>query len=348
MNIDRFFSYIDVFNVFLEFLDLQTLLNLMRGNKQLLNVIGKSKVWMKFGDVKKIKTDLNFYKEACEALQNNPLISNSIRVQDYYRENYYCFRYYQLNFKGVLSLSNLLRCSSADLERMKIVLNNLYSENPEWLDSRYETLIKNIDKLKMKLQYVPQNILDLILLPVNEYFLCEEIIINVHNNSHNIKIASYMSHYKNDYFTGLSIASPFLYYVLKRRDDSITIIKHNHESEYIWDIKKDKVFMETKMLYNSDEITEKDWDYLIQNKKFKILDPGSYQNKNIYDIIIKEQESVLNDDCGVWSSNAIIEPINYANIKFYFNILSERLNIDSRELYQNVCLILRTFGEIFI
>ena len=298
-----------------KFLNWRELSRLMRSCKDLLYKIGKSSVW-------KISQTSKEFRSLLPILFHNPLVKNKLISREYYDIYYYHNQYSHIHERYV-RLSDLLKCSKADLEEFyqiimyhntregqtpkseinteefgKFVIYHTNSYNLSKAKKKINILANNLKNFKKKFSCVPKNVIDLIL--IEENLDISNIIVNIDNKNHPLKIISRIGYKIIQNEKHLILPGDNGYYHEKTSEAG---------DEYD--------------LYTGGAT---EGSYLANMSN---LEPDHYGN-------ITNQVSKMN--------------FNYISdffyIKYYFKLLGKRLDIDSALLSLNVQFILETFHSL--
>jgi hypothetical protein len=345
----------DVLNIIANFLDARSLTCFMICNKALLFLIGKSEKWFDFVDPKKRQLYSNMsseYETICEALENNPILPNTIRIQPYYGDYYYYFRYHQLNFDGYLRLGNIVKCSKQNLLNFEFVMNNFEMSTGLYRNNLYQRMIRNFDLIKYIFRDVSKKILDLLILPPvinindsNKY----NMIIDVQNYKHKNKIASKIYYTPDNPNYKFIIPWPSLYYVFEH--------ENGYQNVYQYSDASIKIYCENKQTYPGEKITIKnltqfDWAYLRSTKKVSLINSANasanFSNhiQNITKYLSDIRNEILNDRYGNINHIFTSEKAEFKSVKYYFDVISQRINVHSKQLFETVENIFSELSQI--
>jgi hypothetical protein len=167
----------DILSQILLYLHFDDFRALMLCDKQLLYLIGKSQTWHNNN------LNLNKYKKLCEIVSQTSLIKTNLKIQPYYEDHYYCFRYSQFKsfeFNGYLTLDKIISASDEDLKTFREIIDDYYDSKRFNIELwRYDVLLRNI-QLVRQFACIDDEILEKIYLCGHNYDL-EKILINTNN-----------------------------------------------------------------------------------------------------------------------------------------------------------------------
>jgi hypothetical protein len=170
----------DLLDYLLSFLNSKEKYYLMRCDQTLLKMIGMSPRWgFEIKNISK-ESEIIHTRDLCYLISTTSLIKSDIKIQRYYGNWYYWFRYNIIlnRFDGYLCLYDILKCSDQQLQDFQCVIAVFCSSDKLILD-KWDILIRNIHHLRT-LKFPYPEILKKIVLSHTNYDLLT-LIINVNN-----------------------------------------------------------------------------------------------------------------------------------------------------------------------
>jgi hypothetical protein len=252
-NLQVFFQK-DILNIVISSLDDLSLLNFMRCNKFLLNFIGHSDIWWNIHMNIWAKSFL-FYRELCELILRTNLVPTTMKIRPYYGDVYYWYRYQKFEkyeFDGYLNLYDILHTEKEDLQKFRWII---YSAAPNddyynHISKRFQWLINNLENIKEVIEDIENPILKKFILTYDTFNL-QNIIINVENDKHSVKLFSRIGYDLKMEFISTDVA----FNIYKNEHSAFLIpisIKANNDkiSKY-GDGNYTRIFIQDRM-YNTD------------------------------------------------------------------------------------------------
>lgn len=138
--------YLDIILIISNYLDLESIINFMKCNKYLYDILSKSKIWIKYNKYKP-RRSLCFYKEQCDILKNNSIIKN-VYYNEKYSDEYYCTRFFKLRKYLNFNLRSILKSTKHDLLNTEGLIHEMYyyHRNNDYI-KQYNYIIQNYDVL---------------------------------------------------------------------------------------------------------------------------------------------------------------------------------------------------------
>jgi hypothetical protein len=186
----------DILNIVISFLDKKNSYQFMRCNKFSLNFVGHSNVWRTYLSFKQ-KKNVSF-QQLCELIIRTDLIPTNMKIQTYYGESYYIFRYFHLiryEFDGYLNLYKLLQTSEKDLKEFFTIIDDKAVELLT-INTGYSCFLKNLPLIKNTVKTFDDLIIKKIIIDIKNFRLLN-IIINVENDKYETKYCSNIGFQQN-------------------------------------------------------------------------------------------------------------------------------------------------------